>query len=316
MKHAFILFSFSSDELRKSLTKCLTISITKAVPTGEQIASGKFSSIVELKIAASREKVVGKIFNIDTADTEQLLTNVGEINERVKIILSLLHENVVQIKGVCFLPDTIMPVLLMERMMTDLKSYIKYYPSSISLKESIGILCDIASGLHYLHSLDPPFIHGNLTTDNVLLDLGLKAKIGGFAIASTSHLPSNYTPPEAQDSSTQPQYTLDIFSFGHLALCAILQEEVGQLRATQYFNNEFGEPVVRHEVDRRDSSVKKAEKILSENKYLFKVIKDCLSNFQNHRPSARKLFHYFTDRCEDESLDEDHIKDISMYPVI
>lgn len=270
------------------MTKCLTG--TKAIPTGTLILNGKFSSIIELKIALNGERVVGKIVNIDPSDTKPLLTTVKEINQNVTKIMSLSHENVVGIKEVCFLPDEIMPVLLMEPMVTDLHSYLKDHPSSISLKQRIGILYDIASGLEYLHSLDPPFIHGNLTTDNVLLDSELKAKIGGLSIVSTSHryLNTNYLPPVAQESSRQSQYSLDIFSFGHLVLCTVLQEQVGPLLAAQYVS-ETGQLSIRHEVDRRASFIEKVRKMLSDKEPLFTIINDCLSNLPSQRPSARDL---------------------------
>ena len=42
------------------------------------------------------------------------------------------------------------------------------------------VVLDIAKGLEYLHSLDPPVIHGD---SNILLDQDFKAKIGDFGLA-------------------------------------------------------------------------------------------------------------------------------------
>ena len=216
--------------------------------------------------------------------------------------------------------------------MSSLQSHFKNH--SYSLRRIIGILCDTVSGLNYLHSLDPPFVHGNLTTQQVLLDERLKAKIGGFSIAQNP-LDTEYTPPEAQNGSRQPHPFLDIFSFGHLALCTVLQEEVRQLLPLQYIN-EAGELNVNGEVYRRASSMKKAEQILSKNQSLLEVIKDCLSNDPNHRPSATKLvqilqeagklmvasenvnlyhFHFAatSESAEGGSDDEDHDDDLSMF---
>ncbi|CAI8029709.1 Probable serine/threonine-protein kinase DDB_G0278521, partial [Geodia barretti] len=91
-------------------------------------------------------------------------------------------------------------------------------------------LQDTASGLNYLHSLDPQFIHGHLTAENILLDARLRAKIGVFAIESNlHHLNPEYMPLEAEEGSDP---SLDIFSFGHLALVTILQEKVDYFLCT------------------------------------------------------------------------------------
>ncbi|KAK9392953.1 receptor-interacting serine/threonine-protein kinase 2-like [Crotalus adamanteus] len=45
---------------------------------------------------------------------------------------------------------------------------------------AIRILSDVANGLSYLHSLEPPVLHHNLKPSNVLLDLEYRAKISDF----------------------------------------------------------------------------------------------------------------------------------------
>ena len=45
------------------------------------------------------------------------------------------------------------------------------------------VVLDIAKGLDYLHSLDPPVIHGDIKPSNILLDPDFKAKIGDFGLA-------------------------------------------------------------------------------------------------------------------------------------
>ena len=231
--------------------------------------------------------MVGKVFT-NLFDAEQMITNLNTLIQNYKCITTLSHNNIVGIKGVCFVPDKIMPVLLMEKMTNSLQYQFKHHPYTLSVTRIIEILYDTASGLNYLHSLDPPFIHENLTTDHVLLDVKFKAKIGGFSITK-HHLDEKYRPPEALNGSRPLYPTLDIFSFGHLALCTVLQEEIGQLLPLHCLN-EASEPSICNEVNRRALSMKKAEKILCTNQSLLEVIKDCLSNDPTHRPSATKLF--------------------------
>ena len=284
---ANIVWFYSSDQLHNSLKK--RSNGQKAIPTGEVVARGTFSSIIELKICPSGERVAGKVQEINPSDTRQMMTNLKKIMTNIKTIMTFSNKNIVGIKGLSFLPQRIMPVLLMEMMSINLQLYIKEHPFS---KKTIEILIDIVSGLNYLHNLNPRFIHGHLTTDNVLLDSGLKAKIGGFAIASTSQrsLNTKYRPPDAQADSTLSDPSVDFFSFGHLALCTIIREEVRSLPPSQSIN-EAGKPIVRLEVDRRVSFMERAKEILSDKRpiIIFQAIKDCLSNLPSERPSARKL---------------------------
>ncbi|KAM6430455.1 receptor-interacting serine/threonine-protein kinase 2-like [Liasis olivaceus] len=53
------------------------------------------------------------------------------------------------------------------------------YPD-LPLPLSIRILSDVATGLSYLHNLEPPILHHNLKPSNVLLDLEYRAKISDF----------------------------------------------------------------------------------------------------------------------------------------
>jgi ankyrin repeat protein/serine/threonine protein kinase len=292
-------------ELRNTLKERLKV--TKAIRTGTVISKGAFSSIIELKTyATTGERVAGKVLQEYPSDITQLETTLEAVTRNAKIITTLSHENVVGMKGVSFLTDRILPVLLMERMMSSLQSYLQDYPYSLSVNKSIGILRDIACGLQYLHSLNPPYIHGHLTAENILVNERLKAKIGGFSIISNyrRHLDTTYMPP-ATEGGDRP--SLDVFSFGHLALVTILQEKVGPLLLS-YYINESGEASIRQEVHRRATFMKKAEKILSENNSVFELIKVCLSNVPSERPSASKLLQDI-DSCEGTSGDEDFTED-------
>lgn len=50
-------------------------------------------------------------------------------------------------------------------------------------KNRFNVILDIAKGIHYLHSLDPPIIHGDIKPSNILLDRSFSAKIADFGLA-------------------------------------------------------------------------------------------------------------------------------------
>ncbi len=153
-----------------------------------------------------------------------------------QLMSSLRHPNIAQFLGLCFLPSTQLPLLVMERLETSLGDLLEHMPNlRLSLKHSI--LEDVAHGLLYLHDRHPPVIHRDLTSKNVLLTSSLVAKITdmsnscivamrpGQVARMLTKYPDTlvYMPPEAQDDMYRYGAAIDIFSFGHLALYTLTQ---------------------------------------------------------------------------------------------
>ena len=149
---------------------------------------------------------------------------------------NLHHPNVIQFLGICFLQDSTLPVLVMEKLEDSLHDLLEVVPN-IPLIIKRAILEDVARGLHYLHTHDPIIIHRDLTAKNVLMTSSLVAKISdlgnsrivtlqpGQLAQTLSRYPGTlvYMPPEATGASARYGPSLDIFSFGHLALFTLIQ---------------------------------------------------------------------------------------------
>ena len=160
----------------------------------------------------------------------------GKYVQECQLMSDLRHPNITQFLGVCFLPDCQLPVLLMERLDGNLDDLIETV-SNIPLALKRSILEDVSRGLLYLHKHTPQIIHRDLTAKNVLLTSCFVAKITDFGnsrivnlqpgqLARTlSRLPGTmlYMPPEALEASSRYGPSLDVFSFGHLALFVGLQ---------------------------------------------------------------------------------------------
>ena len=168
--------------------------------------------------------------------------NIGVENVATKyvqecqLMSDLRHPNITQFLGVCFLSNCQLPVLLMERLESSLDDLLEAIPSiPLALKRSI--LEDVSRGLLYLHKHTPQIIHRDLTAKNILLTPQFVAKITdlgnsrivnlqpGQLARTLSRLPGTmlYMPPEALSSSSRYGPSLDVFSFGHLALFTLLQ---------------------------------------------------------------------------------------------
>ena len=210
--------------------------IADARPTGRQLGAGSYGSVEELEVSG----VVCAGKKIHETLIEQ--GNVGAENiasryvEECQLMSDLRHPHLVQFLGVCFLPNSTLPVLVMECLVTNLDDLLEHNPDiPLSLKQSI--LVDVARGLVYLHSRNPPVIHRDLSARNVLLNSAMVAKIADLGNArivnfqpgqlarTLSRIPGTmvYMPPEAFEDTSKYGPSLDIFSFGHLSLFTITQ---------------------------------------------------------------------------------------------
>ena len=176
---------------------------------------------------------------ISDVSSEERESILQRFHEECYLLSTLHHPNVVEFIGVHFGEECKDVSLIMEHMHTDLDRFIdkkKHPVIPISIKASI--LLDISYGLLYLHLKTPkPIIHRDLTARNILLTKDLRAKIADLGVAKLLNIEPNspvaqtvcpgthaYMPPEALKPSPCYGTELDIFSFGHLALCVAVQE--------------------------------------------------------------------------------------------
>ena len=287
--------------MRVSLNTHLKMLVTRAGPTGRELGRGSYGSVIELR--ADQEIVAGKVFRVSNSATRQLMPKVHSIIKEIKTITNLHHPNIVASKGVCFLPDSVMPVLLMEMLTSSLHDCLLHpHYSNLAVERKVSILHDTASGLDYLHNCTPAIIHRDLTAKNVLLDSELRAKIADFGNSrimdlSPDSTPGTFTslpgtveymPPEAQGDKVTYGPSLDVFSFGHLSLFTITQTQV-RLHLPPSYHDSTGKLHVRSEVKRRVPFVEAAEQLLSENQSLVALIKQCLHNIPAQRPHTGEL---------------------------
>ena len=158
------------------------------------------------------------------------------LHSYMQVMAAIRHPNIVQFLGLCFLEESALPMLVMERLDSNLDELLEGAPGlPLSLKQSL--LVDVGRGLLYLHTRNPPVVHRDLSARNVLLTSSLVAKISDLGNArivdlqpgqlarTLTHLPGAtvYMPPEAFHEGSQYGPQLDIFSFGHLTLFTLTQ---------------------------------------------------------------------------------------------
>ena len=204
--------------------------------TGRQLGVGSYGSVEELDVDGLI--CAGKSIHETLIERGNFgLENIAQkYVDECQLMSDLRHPHLVQFMGVCFLPDSSLPVLVMERLLMSLDDLLENTPDiPLALKRSI--LADVCKGLVYLHNHSPPVIHRDLSAKNVLLNSAMVAKISdlgnsrivdfrsGQLARTLSRIPGTmvYMPPEAFDETSRYGTRLDIFSLGHLALFTVTQ---------------------------------------------------------------------------------------------
>lgn len=170
-------------------------------------------------------------------------SNDVELTHReIQRLSQLRHPNLVLFLGACIDLKSQQPTLLLNELMPhSLHEVLETHKATLTISEIIDIFLDISQALVYLHSQQPPIVHGHMTDKNVLLQ-GNRAKLADLyqgqllklvatenksKAAESSAL--HYQPPEFQQSSGRgrgrPTPPLadktDIFSLGVLLVQSI-----------------------------------------------------------------------------------------------
>ena len=214
---------------------------------------------------------------------------------------SIRHPNIVQYLGTAKDPESRLPVLLMELLDESLTKMLEHSQQSLAYYVQVDICHDIALAIAYLHSND--IIHRDLSSNNVLMIAGRRAKVTDFGMSklagatpSRSMTPLTLCPgtlaymsPEALREP--PSYTkkLDCFSAGVLMIqvCTRLWPEPGpRTQVIQDSRSPMGimeMPV--SETERRKSHID----LIDPTHPLLSIAIDCLSYQESERPSGEKL---------------------------
>lgn len=196
-----------------------------------QIATGSFSE--ENRIQGS---VYRGSFNGDDAAIKVMK---GDVSSEINILKKINHSNIIRLSGFCVHEgNTYLVYEFADKgALSDWLHSNKYQTSdNLTWKQRVQIAYDVANALNYLHKYtNPPYIHKNLKTSNILLDTDLRAKItnfglarsaegdeheqGGYGLQLTRHVVGTYgymAPEYIENGVITPK--LDVFAFGVVVL--------------------------------------------------------------------------------------------------
>ena len=297
--------------------------LSSARPTGTIIGSGSYGSVEEVAIpgAVCAAKKIHDFFQDPRQMPREGIEKAStEFVRECQLMSTLRHPHIVQFLGVCFLPGSRMPALVMEKLATSLHDILDPEPEPptkpfipVSLKRSV--LHDVARGLSFLHSHSPPIIHRDLSAKNVLLNEGMLAKLADLGMARiVPHLrvstmtkapgASIYMPPEALEDKSRYDVTIDIFSLGVLTIFTLSQMFPDPLAPTYMDDND--KIVGRTELERRGNYMQEVRRQFREGHPLVQMIQRCLKNRMRERPTIQQVMGWLEEaraEVEDDEYD-------------
>jgi len=151
------------------------------------------------------------------------------------------HPSIVRFWGVSqFSRAPVLTVVHVTELLSMNLYHCKYLFPEMPPSITLSILCDIAEGMAYLHSLNPPIVHGDLAPRHILLTDHMRAKISGFGAAQvldgtpldinpSKGLDISFMPPESFSANPDYDGKLDVYSFGALVVFIVATDFDGIL---------------------------------------------------------------------------------------
>eukprot|EP00980_Cylindrotheca_fusiformis_P000777 scaffold184_cov125-Cylindrotheca_fusiformis.AAC.12 len=174
-----------------------------------------------------------------------------EFIEEMRVLSKLRHPNITTVMG-AVIDKGSDPMLIMEFMEHGSLQEVLLNPTMVIESDLIlHILKDIAQGVRFLHSSDPPLIHGDLKSGNVLIDSKFRAKLSDFGLSKRKPDKATGTPlwmaPELLLGQSMNTPKSDMYSVG------IIMYEIFSRKEPYNEATESNAELLRAIVDRKKS---------------------------------------------------------------
>ena len=280
-----------------------------------QIGAGKDFKFQNVQIFKTQPLGIGSYGSVYRAKCDQLpcaakllhpvlvnpweRRNLQRFEQECQFLSGIRHPHIVQYLGTCRDNETGLPVLLMELMDDSLTHFLEESPERLPYHLEVNLCHDVALALAYLHSNG--IIHRDLSSNNVLLIAGSRAKVTDFGMSKLLDATPRMTPltqcpgtiaymsPEA--TREPPMYTnkLDCFAHGVVGIQIMTHQFPDPSPAShlvEYPQSPTGMtsvPVL--EPERRKSHIDR----IDPDHPLLPIAIQCLSYNERNRPSAQQI---------------------------
>eukprot|EP00727_Mastigamoeba_balamuthi_P005461 m51a1_g1534 putative flag-tagged protein kinase domain of mitogen-activated protein kinase kinase kinase (1022) ;mRNA; f:524909-534704 len=152
---------------------------------GELLGQGSFG--VVYKALWRDTEVAAKVLSIETLQPQ----DIDIVSQEVDVMRALRHPNILLF--MCHAKSAESFIIVTGSLMDLLANESKGVP----LRRRLAIMSDIARGMAYLHQNDPPILHRDLKSSNILLDSNLQAKVSDFGLTLFSRRGNSHGGNEA-----------------------------------------------------------------------------------------------------------------------
>ena len=263
------------------------------------IARGENSMILEAKWEGLRVAIKDLNFIVDQGRVQVSGKELQRLREHLinecRLNSYIRHPNMVRFLGIHSPLGTKIPYIVMERLNCNLNDFLLQY-SIVPLEIKLHILHGIGLGLRYLHARDPPIIHKDLTSKNILLSNGIEVKISNLCTAqlipSSLNVWKNHSVDflPSLDDPLKMTKEVDVFSFGCVMIHTFCHQWPTPSPAVVSSNDPNEEQAMADsssELDRRSQYLDKVPKSVEE--VVIPLIASCLEDLPNDRPTAREV---------------------------
>ena len=240
--------------------------------------------------------------------------NLEKFEQECHFLSRMRHPNIVQYLGTHKDSKSGIPILLMELMDENLNNFLERSQEPLPYHLEVNLCHDVALALAYLHSND--IIHRDLSSNNVLLIAGSRAKVTDFGMsklldAAPQTTPLTQCPGTAVYMSPEalripPVYTklLDCFSHGVLGI-QIMTRKFPSPGSNEEVIEDPRSPVGMIKIPIPDKERRKPHiDCIDPNHPLLPIAIQCLSYNERDRLSSQELCHQIAALKEDPQYDQ------------
>ncbi|KAI3418262.1 uncharacterized protein J3R85_013864 [Psidium guajava] len=275
------------------------IKATEGFDSKYYVGEGGYGVVYKAKLSANQAFAVKKIHVPQQDDIFGLMS----LEREATALANIRHRNIVELYGYCFHPrHSFLVYEFMERgslrrALTDDEMAMEF-----DWARRVSAIKAVANALCYLHhDCSPPWIHRDITSNNVLLDGDYEAHVSDFGTARLLKPDSSnwtslvgtlgYVAPELAYSAAVTE-KCDVFSFGIVALEVIMGRHPGDLVSGSYQSSTLSIQIdsgtlLQDVLDRRLSLPldNDAQNVVS----IAKLALACLRVDPHRRPTMRKV---------------------------
>ena len=272
--------------------------IDGVTPTGTVLGRGSYGKVLEVDwhgtICAAKN--VHDIFleGLSAAESRRV---ISDFEREFQTWSQLRHPNVVQLLGVYFKKGSSAPILVLEKMDTTLSRYLeRHSKEEFPISHKVSVLRQVAQALSYLHNQNPPLVHHDLSTNNILLcewsfqakitDFGMTRPISVAALTRRSSIKGTlaFMAPEALREPPRYDAKLDVFSYGNVIIAILTHQWPTPDLATRYEGEQL---VALTEFQRCEHHIISLSK--NEKTHFLAIIQSSLDNRAHRRPASSEL---------------------------